>query len=200
MDTAYDLQKAGEIHINLVLKFNRPLSHFIANQLEVIALERLNSPHSGIQISRIASVTAPYEVIQTGNVWRLVHRATETETPNESSLHYSKASYVKRTYHRLWKDLGMLDHWLWKLLASTDLQQIQYRARQILVTKCLDNRFAVINLQQNISYCCWNTCSIQPCSGKQKIWTMLNNHVLQRNVSSWIIQPLFYSPKRYGGR
>ena len=83
MDAAYDLQKAGEIHISLVLKFNRPLSHFIADQLEVVALERLNSPHSGIQISRIASVTAPYEVIQTENVWRLVHRATGEETPNE---------------------------------------------------------------------------------------------------------------------
>src|SRR6267143_981285 len=83
MDTAYDLQKAGEIHISLVLKFDWPLFHFRADQLKVVALERLNSPHSGIQISRIASVTAPYEVIQTENVWRLVHRATEAETPNK---------------------------------------------------------------------------------------------------------------------
>ena len=67
------------------LKFDKHLTHFIlADQLEVIALERLNSPHSGIQISRIdsesESVTALYEVIQTKNVWRLVHRATEVET------------------------------------------------------------------------------------------------------------------------
>jgi len=46
-------------------------------------LERLNSPHSGIQLSRIVSVTASYEVIKTKNVWRLVHRVTEAGTPNE---------------------------------------------------------------------------------------------------------------------
>lgn len=74
MDVTYDLQKAGEIYIRSFLKF---LYLFIAERLEVIALERLNSPHSGIQISRIASVTAAYEVIQleTEHVWRLVHRA-----------------------------------------------------------------------------------------------------------------------------
>ena len=83
MDAAYDSQKAGEIHISSLLKFDRPLFHFIADQLEVVALERLNSPHSGVQISRIASVTAPYQVIQTEYVWRLVHRATGAETPNE---------------------------------------------------------------------------------------------------------------------
>ena len=111
MDTAYDLQKMGEIHISLVLKFNRPLSHFIADQLEVIALERLNSPHSGIQISHIASVTEPYEVIQTKNVWRLVHRATEAETPIEELIALFQG-IIKRNYHHLQKDLGMLDHWL----------------------------------------------------------------------------------------
>ena len=61
MDVTYDLQKAGEIYIKSFLKF---LYLFIAEWLEIIALERLNSPHSGIQISRIASVTAAYEVIQ----------------------------------------------------------------------------------------------------------------------------------------
>ena len=83
MDAAYDLQKAGKIHISQLLNFDKPLSHFIADQLEVIALERLNSPHSGVQILCIVSVTAPYEVIQTENVWRLVHGATEAETPNK---------------------------------------------------------------------------------------------------------------------
>lgn len=82
MDITYDSQKAGEIHF-FKKKFDRPLSLFIANQLEIIALERLNSPYSGIQISRIASITAPYEIIQTKNVWRLVHKATEAETFNE---------------------------------------------------------------------------------------------------------------------
>ena len=74
MDVTYDLQKAGEIYIRSFLKF---LYLFIAEQLEVIALERLNSPHSGIQISRLALVTAAYEVIQleTEHVLRLVHRA-----------------------------------------------------------------------------------------------------------------------------
>jgi hypothetical protein len=86
MDVTYDLQKAGEIHISLFLKFDRPLSHFIADQLEVIALEKLNSPHSGIQISHIALVTVLYEVIQTGIVWRLVHRATKAETPNKELI------------------------------------------------------------------------------------------------------------------
>jgi hypothetical protein len=84
MDVAYDSQKAGKIYISSFLNFDKP-SLFIAEQLEVIALERLNSPHSGIQISRIASVAAAYEVIQTENVWRLVHRtlATEAETFSE---------------------------------------------------------------------------------------------------------------------
>ena len=65
------------------MKYDRPLSHFIADQLEVVVLERLNSPHSSIQISCIASVTAAYEVIQTEHIWRLVHEATEAETPNK---------------------------------------------------------------------------------------------------------------------
>ena len=106
MDTAYDLQKAGEIHINLVLKFNRLLSHFRADQLEVIALERLNSPHSGIQISRIASVTAPYEVIQTGNVWRLVHRVTKTETPNEELIALFQGIICKKDLPPFMERLG----------------------------------------------------------------------------------------------
>lgn len=83
MDITYDLQKAGEIHTNMFLKFERLLFLFTADQLEAIALERMNSPHSGIQISCITSVTAPYELVQTKNVWRLVHRATGTETFNE---------------------------------------------------------------------------------------------------------------------
>ena len=83
MDIAYDSRKAGEIHISLFLKSNKPLSDVIADQLEIIALERLNSPYSGIQISRIASVTALYEVIQTGRIWRLVHKATVNEAFSE---------------------------------------------------------------------------------------------------------------------
>ena len=51
MDIAYDSQKAGEIHISLFLKIYKFIFYFIADQLEVVALERLNSPHSGIQIS-----------------------------------------------------------------------------------------------------------------------------------------------------
>jgi hypothetical protein len=34
-------------------------------------------------MSRIASVAALYEVIQTGRVWRLVHKATEEEAFSE---------------------------------------------------------------------------------------------------------------------
>lgn len=83
MDIAYDSQKAGEIHISLFLKSNTPLSLFTADRLETIALERLNNPHSGNQISRITSVAAPYEIIQTENVWRLVHKATEEEEFSE---------------------------------------------------------------------------------------------------------------------
>jgi len=83
MNIAYDWQKAGEKHINFLIFFYRPLSIFIADQLEVIALERLNSPHSGIQVSRIVSITASYEVIRAKNVWRLVHKVTEGGTPNE---------------------------------------------------------------------------------------------------------------------
>ena len=83
MNFTYDLQKAGEKHIKLFLKFNILLTLFIAEQLEVVALERLNSSHSGIQISRIASVTIPYEVIKTEHVWRLVHKTTEAETSKE---------------------------------------------------------------------------------------------------------------------
>jgi len=85
MDVSYDSQKAGEIHITLFLKSNIPLSLFIANQLEIIALERLNSPYSGNQLSRFASesITALYEVVQTGKVWRLVHKATEEEMFSE---------------------------------------------------------------------------------------------------------------------
>ena len=86
MDIAYNFQKAGEIHISLFLTFDKPLSLFIADQLEVVALKRLNSPHSGIQISHIALVTAPYEVIKTENVWRRVYRATEAETPNKELI------------------------------------------------------------------------------------------------------------------
>ena len=107
MDAAYDLQKAGKIHISRLLNFDRPLSHFIADQLEVIALERLNSPHSGVQISHIVSVTAPYEVIQTENIWRLVHRATEAETPNEELVASFQGIICKKD---LRKDLGTLDH------------------------------------------------------------------------------------------
>ena len=94
MDAAYDSQKAGEIHISVFLKFDKPLSHFIADQLEVVALKRLNSPHSGIQISHIASVTTSYEVIQTKNVWRLVHRVT-------ASVKHAALSDV---FDCLWKD------------------------------------------------------------------------------------------------
>jgi hypothetical protein len=83
MDIAYDSRKAGEIHINLFLKYDKPLSFFIAEQLEIIAFERLNSPYSGIQISRIASITALYEVIRTERVWRLVHKATVNEAFSE---------------------------------------------------------------------------------------------------------------------
>ena len=87
MDITYDSQKAGEIHINLFLKINTPLSLFIADQLKIIALERFNSPHSGAQISRIASpITSLYEIIQTKNIWRLVHKATEEEAFSEEVI------------------------------------------------------------------------------------------------------------------
>ena len=106
MDITYNSQKAGEIHISLFLKFDRPLFLFIADQLEVVALERLNSPHSGIQISRIASVTAPYEVIQTENVWRLVHRATGAEMPNEELVALFQGIICKRDLPPFTERLG----------------------------------------------------------------------------------------------
>ena len=89
----------------------------------------------------------------------------------KSLLHCSKASYVEKTYHCLQKDLGMLDYWL---LTNTDLQRIQYQNRKILVTNRHDNRFTVINLQQNQSYYCQNTCSIQACSGSWKTWIIMS--------------------------
>lgn len=86
MDVAYDSQRAGEMHISRFLRYSTPLSLFIADQLETVALERLNSPHSGIQVSCIVSVAALYEVIQTGKVWRLVHRVTDEETFSEEAV------------------------------------------------------------------------------------------------------------------
>jgi hypothetical protein len=106
MDAAYDSQKAGEIHISVLLKFDRPLYHSIADQLEAVALERMNSPHSGIQLSCIASVTAPYEVIQTEHVWRLVHRATEAETPNEELVALFQGIICKKDLPPVTERLG----------------------------------------------------------------------------------------------
>ena len=154
MDAAYDLQKAGKIHISRLLNFDRPLSHFIADQLEVVALERLNSPHSGVQISHIVSVTALYEVIQTENVWRLVHRATEAETPNEELVASFQGIICKKDLPPFTERLGYVRSLIVKVVAGTDLQQVQYQACQILATKRFDNRFAVIDLQQYHLYCC----------------------------------------------
>jgi hypothetical protein len=90
------------------LKSNRPLSLFIANQLEIIALERLNSPYSGIQISRIASVTALYEAIQTERVWRLVHKATaeEEETFSEELVVLFQGIICKKNLPPFTEKLG----------------------------------------------------------------------------------------------
>ena len=87
-------------------RIDRPLSLFIANQLEVIALERLNSPYSGIQISCMTSVTAPYEVIKTEHVWRLVHRATGAETPNEEVVGLFQGIICKKDLPPFMERLG----------------------------------------------------------------------------------------------
>ena len=106
MDVAYDSQKAGEMHISLFLKYNTPISLFIANQLENIALERLNSPHSGIQVSRIASVASLYEVIQTEKVWRLVHRVTDEETFSEEVVVFFQGIICKKNLPPFTERLG----------------------------------------------------------------------------------------------
>ena len=73
-------------------------------------MERLNSPHSGIQISCIALVTAAYEVIQTEHIWRLVHKATEAETPNEELVVLFQGIICKEDLPPFTEDLGMLDY------------------------------------------------------------------------------------------
>ena len=112
MDITYDLQKAGKKHINLFLKFDKPLFLFIADRLEILALERLNSSHSGIQMSRIASVTASYEVIKTKHQWRLVHRATEPEMFKEEVVALFQGIICKRDLPPFTERLGYVDHQL----------------------------------------------------------------------------------------
>jgi hypothetical protein len=73
-------------------------------------LERLNCPYSGVQLSGIASVTASYEVIQTGNVWRLVHKVTEAETFKEEVVALIQGIICKRDLPPFTERLGYVNH------------------------------------------------------------------------------------------